>query len=133
LQALPKRLTLDFNDVFSEGFQFDSIESDAKVKEGILTTQNFAISGSSAKVTMAGKVDLNTETQDLHIKVLPTLGDSVSLISAFAAGPVAGVGALIMNKILGNPLDKLVSFEYNVSGTWDDPNVVKVGQESVKK
>jgi uncharacterized protein YhdP len=29
--------------------------------------------------------------------------------------------------MLGNPLDKLVSFEYNVSGTWNDPNVVKIG------
>jgi len=132
LQALPKRLTLDFNDVFSEGFQFDSIESDAKIQGGVLTTQNLEISGSSAKVTMVGNVDFNHETQDLHVKVLPTLGDSVSLLSAFAAGPLVGVGTLIVNKILGNPLDKLVSFEYHVSGTWDDPNVVKVGQDPVK-
>lgn len=128
LQALPKRITLDFNDVFSDGFQFDSIKGDAQIKHGVLTTQHFNISGSSAKVTMAGNVDLNTATQDLRIKVLPTLGDSVSLLSAFAAGPLVGVGALIANKVLGNPLDKLVSFEYNVSGTWDDPNVVKLGK-----
>ena len=81
---------------------------------------------------MVGNVDFNHETQDLHVKVLPTLGDSVSLLSAFAAGPLVGVGTLIVNKILGNPLDKLVSFEYHVSGTWDDPNVVKVGQDPVK-
>ncbi|MFZ5502347.1 MAG: YhdP family protein [Pseudomonadota bacterium] len=128
LQALPKRITLDFNDVFSDGFQFDSIKGDAQIKHGVLTTQHFNISGSSAKVTMAGNVDLNTATQDLRIKVLPTLGDSVSLLSAFAAGPLVGVGALIANKVLGNPLDKLVSFEYNVSGTWDNPNVVKLGK-----
>jgi len=28
---------------------------------------------------------------------------------------------------LGNPLDKLASFEYNVTGSWRDPSVVKVG------
>jgi uncharacterized protein YhdP len=59
--------------------------------------------------------------------VLPTVGDTVSLGVAFAAGPAVGVGALILNKVLDNPLDKLVSYEYNVSGTWADPNVVKVG------
>jgi len=46
---------------------------------------------------------------------------------AFAAGPAIGVGTLLLNKVLGNPLDKLVSYEYNVSGTWTEPNVVKVG------
>jgi uncharacterized protein YhdP len=51
----------------------------------------------------------------------------VSLLS-FAAGPVVGVGVLLANKILSNPLDKLVSFDYNVSGSWADPKVDKVGQ-----
>ncbi|MCR4303550.1 MAG: hypothetical protein NUV63_04885, partial [Gallionella sp.] len=126
LQSLPKRITLDFTDVFSEGFQFDNINGNAQVKNGVLDTQDFHIDGSSAKVTMKGSVDLNNETQNLRVRVLPTIGSSVSLIGAFAAGPAVGVGALILNKVLGNPLDKLVSFEYNVSGTWTDPNVVKV-------
>jgi uncharacterized protein YhdP len=127
LQALPRHVTLDFNDVFSEGFQFDSINGNAAIKNGVIDTQDFHMDGSSAKVTMKGSVDLNHETQNLRVKVLPTIGDSVSLGVAFAAGPAVGVGALILNKVLGNPLDKLVSFEYNVSGTWSDPNVVKIG------
>ena len=127
LQALPKHITLDFNDVFSEGFQFDNINGNASIKNGVLDTQDFHIDGSSAKVTLKGSVDMNSETQNLQVRVLPTIGDSVSLGVAFAAGPAVGIGALILNKVLGNPLDKLVSFEYNVSGTWSDPNVVKVG------
>jgi uncharacterized protein YhdP len=50
----------------------------------------------------------------------------VSLIGAFTAGPAVGLGTLLLSKVLGDPLDKLVSFEYNVSGTWNDPDVVKV-------
>jgi len=46
---------------------------------------------------------------------------------SFAAGPMVGVGVLLANKILRNPLDKLVSFEYNVNGSWADPKVDKVG------
>ncbi|MBI3222521.1 MAG: TIGR02099 family protein [Nitrosomonadales bacterium] len=132
LQALPRHITLDFNDVFSEGFQFDSINGNATIKAGVIDTQDFHIDGSAAKVTMKGYADMNTETQNLRVTVLPTLGDSVSLIGAFAAGPAVGIGSLIINKILGNPLDKLVSFEYNVSGTWSDPKVVKLGQAPVQ-
>ena len=132
LQELPKRIALDFTDVFSSGFEFDSIKGNATIKHGVMQTDDLHIDGSSAKVLMKGSVNLNDETQDLHIIILPTLGSSISTLSAFAAGPVVGIGTLIVSKVLGNPLDKLMSFEYNVSGTWANPNVVKVGEKPVK-
>ena len=127
LQDLPKHIALGFTDVFSEGFQFDNINGNATIKDGVIESQDFRIYGSSAKVTLKGKVDLKNETQNLTVRILPTLGDSVALIGAFAISPVVGIGSLIVNKVLGNPLDKLASFEYNVSGSWRDPSVVKVG------
>jgi len=133
LQALPKRIALDFTDVFSDGFEFNNINGNATLKQGVMDTQDLHIDGSSAKVTMQGRVNLNDETQNLHVTILPTLGESVSLLSAFAAGPVVGIGTLIVNKMLGNPLDKLVSFEYNISGSWSDPNIVKVGEKPTAK
>lgn len=128
LQALPRHITLDFTDVFSEGFEFDSISGDAQIANGVLLTNNFKLDGSAAKVTMLGQVDLNRETQNLHVRILPTVGDSVSLLGAFAGGPAVGIGAFIANKLLRDPLDKLVSFEYNVTGTWADPSVTKAGE-----
>jgi uncharacterized protein (TIGR02099 family) len=127
LQALPKHISLDFSDVFSDGFAFDNITGTAVIKRGVMDTQNFRIDGSAANVTMTGQVDLNQETQNLKVRILPTVGNSVSLIGAFAAGPAIGVGAFIVNKILRDPLDKLVSFDYNVTGTWDNPSVNRNG------
>lgn len=132
LQSLPQHISLDFDDVFSKGFAFDNIAGTAQIDKGILTTRDFKISGSSARVTMTGQVDLGQETQNLRIRVLPTLGDSVSLLG-FAAGPAVGVGVLIANKILRNPLDQLAAFEYNVTGTWINPNVEKVGRKIPQK
>ena len=130
LQALPRHITLDFTDVFSEGFAFDSITGTAQIKQGVLTTNDFRIDGSSAKVTMQGQVDLERETQNLRIRILPTVGNSVSLLGAIASGPVVGIGTFIVSKLLRDPLDKLASFEYNVTGTWADPNVAKAGQQT---
>ncbi|MDD5179769.1 MAG: YhdP family protein [Gallionellaceae bacterium] len=128
LQALPQHITLDFTDVFSDGFAFDSITGTAQIKQGVLSTSDFRIDGSSAKVTMSGQVNLDRETQNLRVRILPTVGNSVSLLGAFAGGPAVGIGAFIVNKLLREPLDKLVSFEYNVTGTWDNPSVDKVGE-----
>ena len=127
LQALPTHITLGFTDVFSQGFVFDSISGTGLISGGVIETNDFKIDGSSAKVTMVGRIDLEHETQNLRVRILPTLGESVSLLG-FAAGPLVGVGSLIVNKILREPLDKLASFEYNVTGSWVNPNVTKVGQ-----
>lgn len=131
LQALPKHIALDFTDVFSSGFQFDNINGNASIGDGKLSTQDFHIDGSAAKVLMKGSVDMNRETQDLRVEILPSIGSGVSLISAFAINPIVGLSAFVVDKILGNPLDKLVSFEYNINGTWSDPSVVKLGEKLV--
>ncbi|MDO8310974.1 MAG: YhdP family protein [Sideroxyarcus sp.] len=127
LQSLPKRISLDFTDVFSPGFEFDSIAGDAVIENGLLKATDFKMTGAAAKVTLNGQVDLERETQQLQVRVMPTIGDNVSLLS-FAAGPVVGVSVLLANKLLRDPLDKLVSFVYNVSGSWADPKVERLGQ-----
>ena len=127
LQSIPRRISLDFTDVISGGFQFENITGNAQIVNGLLMTEDMQLVGSAAKVTLRGQVDLMRETQELKVRILPTVGDSVSILS-FAAGPAVGVGVLLANKILRDPLDKLVSFEYNVSGSWADPRVEKVAQ-----
>lgn len=127
LQALPQHITLDFTDVFSEGFAFDSIMGTAQIKQGVLSTGDFKIDGSAAKVTMAGQIDLGRETQNLNVRILPTVGNSVSMLGALSGGPLVGIGTFIVSKLLREPLDKLASYEYNVTGTWDNPNVEKIG------
>ncbi|MFH0934031.1 MAG: YhdP family protein, partial [Pseudomonadota bacterium] len=127
LQSIPRRISLDFTDVISGGFQFENITGNAQIVNGLLMTEDMQLVGTAAKVTLRGQVDLMRETQELKVRILPTVGDSVSILS-FAAGPAVGVGVLLANKILRDPLDKLVSFEYNVSGSWADPRVEKVAQ-----
>lgn len=126
LQALPRRLTLDFRDVFSEGFAFDSITGSLKIDGGIATTDNFRLQGPSARVSMTGDVDLARETQRLRVRVAPHLSDGVSIAGALLGGPVAGVAAFLAQKVLKDPLEQLVSFDYNVTGSWSDPQVSKV-------
>jgi uncharacterized protein (TIGR02099 family) len=126
LQALPRRMTLDFRDVFSEGLSFDTIIGALKIDRGVATTDNLRIQGPSTRVVMAGAVDLARETQKLRVRVTPHLSDSVSIAGALIGGPVAGVAAFLAQKILKDPLEQLVSFEYTITGSWSDPQVAKV-------
>lgn len=126
LQSLPKRIALDFTDVITPGFEFERIEGVAVIERGQMKTRDFAMTGNAARILLSGEVDLQRETQQLRVRILPTVGDNVSLLS-FAASPAVGVGVLLTNKLLRDPLDKLAAFDYNVSGSWADPKVERIG------
>ena len=126
LQSLPRRVTLDFRDVFSEGFSFDEITGAIKIGRGIASTENLRIQGPAARVVMSGEVDLERETQKVRVRVSPHVSDTVSIAGALVGGPIAGVAAFIAQKVLKDPLDQAVSYEYGVTGTWSDPTVARI-------
>jgi uncharacterized protein (TIGR02099 family) len=128
LQALPKHISLDFEDVFSKGFEFDKFKGDADIKQGVMMTDNLRIDGSAAKVFMSGQIDLAGETQDLRVRIVPTVGNSAALISALVATPIMGAYVFLASKLFNDPLGQLVSFEYKIDGSWSDPKVEKIGK-----
>jgi uncharacterized protein (TIGR02099 family) len=132
LQALPRRITLDFRDIFSEGFAFDSIAGTARVDGGVMVTDNLQIRGPSAKIFMSGEFNLAQETQNLRVRVQPALGESVA-VGAMIANPAIGLAALLAQKVLRDPLDQIFAFEYAVTGTWSDPKVEKLQTAAVKQ
>jgi uncharacterized protein (TIGR02099 family) len=128
LQALPRRLSLDFRDIFSDGLAFDDILSAIKIDRGIASTDSFRIQGPSARIVMAGEVDLARETQKLRVRVSPSVSDGVSIAGALIGGPIAGVAAFLAQKILKDPLDQMVSYEYAVTGSWTEPQVARAAE-----
>ena len=125
LQSLPRRITLDFRDIFSEGFAFDSIAGEATINKGVMQTDELRIRGPSARVLLSGQVDLPAETQNLKVRVQPALGETLA-VGAMIANPAVGAVAWAAQKILNDPLDQIFAFEYTVTGGWADPKVEKV-------
>jgi uncharacterized protein (TIGR02099 family) len=132
LQALPRRITLDFRDVFSEGFAFDNVVGTVAIRNGVMHTDKLRLSGPAAGVDIAGDVDLARETQQLRVRVQPSLSSSVSAGAAalFLANPLVGAavgaGTLLAQRMLNNPIEQMFSYEYGVSGSWDDPVVQRL-------
>jgi len=125
LQALPRRATFDFSDVFSEGFAFERIHGDVKIARGVMITNNFEISGTAAFVSLAGELSMPQETQTLTMHVVPEIGEGVALAAAVVGTPVLGLSTLLVSKLLNNPFGKVVAYEYQITGSWDNPQVVR--------
>ncbi|PTD95019.1 YhdP family protein [Pseudothauera lacus] len=127
LQALPRRISLDFRDVFSEGFVFDRINGNIAIDDGVMRTEDFSIRGPAARIALRGSVDLEAETQDLRVTVQPTLSESIAIgAAAGLINPVAGVVTYIAQKALSDPFEKLLAFDYAITGSWSEPRVDKL-------
>ena len=127
LQSLPRRLTLDFRDVFSEGFAFDGITSSVAIARGAAKTDNFKMRGVNATVLMDGSADIARESQNLHVVVIPEINvGAASVVYGLAVNPVIGLGSFLAQLFLREPLMRAFTYEYQITGPWKDPIVTKL-------
>lgn len=125
LQALPRRLVLDFRDLFQEGFAFDSIDGDVRIAQGVATTRNLRMRGVQAIVLMEGQADLVKETQNLHVFVVPEINAGTASLAYAAINPVVGLGTFLAQMLLRKQVSEAATREFWVTGPWADPQVGK--------
>lgn len=131
LQALPRRLLLDFRDVFQEGFPFDSITGDVAVAGGVASTNNLRMRGIQAAVLMEGSADLNRETQDLRVLVVPEINAGTASLAYATINPALGLGTFLAQLFLRRPLMAASTREFSITGSWVDPKVERLQRASL--
>ncbi|HXH00955.1 MAG TPA: YhdP family protein, partial [Xanthomonadaceae bacterium] len=72
---LPRRLMLDFRDLFEKGFAFKRIEGKVRLGGGLARAEGLVIDGPAAKINISGAADLRAQTYDQRIEVLPKTGN----------------------------------------------------------
>ena len=126
LQSLPRRLTLDFRDVFSKGFAFDDISATAQIAKGIMKTDNMKMIGPNATVLMDGSVDIAKETQNLHVAVIPDFNAAAVSLAYGFINPAIGIGTFLAQLFLQKPLMKELTHEYQITGSWTNPEISEI-------
>jgi len=126
LQALPRRLLLDFRDVFQQGFAFDSVSGDVTIAQGVASTNNLRMRGVQAAVLMEGEANLQRETHDLKVVVVPEINAGTASLAYAAINPAIGLGTFLAQLFLRKPLAEAGTREFHISGSWDDPKVEKI-------
>jgi uncharacterized protein YhdP len=126
LQALPRRLTLDFSDVFSDGFAFDFVRGDVRIEHGVAFTNNLQMKGVVAGALLEGSADLARETQDLKVVVVPEINAGTASLYMATINPVIGLTSYLAQLILSRPLVRAGTSEFHIDGTWANPRVTKV-------
>lgn len=126
LQSLPRRLTLDFRDVFAQGYAFDEVNGDVAIEHGVARSENLLMKGVQAQVRISGSADIARETQQLRVEVTPEINAGLaSLAYGAMVNPAIGLGTFAAQLALRGPIQQLLRYEYDVRGSWADPQVVE--------
>ncbi|MHC8441101.1 MAG: YhdP family phospholipid transporter [Candidatus Eutrophobiaceae bacterium] len=137
IAALPRRLLLDFSDLFSEGLAFDSITGTFEVKNGNAFTKDLSLTSPAVGIVVFGRIGLVQEDYDQIAIVTPSVSETLPLLSALL-GPVGiGVGLTwwLSKKIsddIPDPFDNLLKAEYRISGEWENPVIEQINADDVE-
>jgi uncharacterized protein YhdP len=67
------------------------------------------------------------------VRVVPTIGDSIAVAAGVALlNPIIGAGALLAQRLLKDPLGQMLAYEYRITGSWAEPQVVQVHAPNVR-
>lgn len=122
--AIARRLTLDFRDIFSSGLEFDRMRYAGIIADGQAIMREAYVFTPAVFVTMEGKLDLDQELIDMEIHMSPELGGNLTLLSALA-NPAAGAVVFLTQQIFKDEMRAASFRSYRALGPWDDFEIVE--------
>ncbi len=106
IESIAKRVKLDFSDLSSKGFAFDSMRGSFQFQKGLGVTQGLIINGSSARIELRGEMNFANKQVDIMMSILPK---------------IVQVGAPIVGSSIG-----IGQMNYHVTGTLASPHLEKI-------
>jgi uncharacterized protein (TIGR02099 family) len=129
IQALPRRLALDFKDVFGEGTRFDRVTGDFRFEGGSAYTENLLMQGPAADIVVVGRTGLVARDYDQTAVIAADLGRAFPVAGTVVAGPAVGAALFLLSEVLRKPFQTHIT--YRMTGSWDDPVIEKVAAGSL--
>ena len=123
MTALPRRLKLDFSDIFSTGITYEVIDGSFALENGHAYTNNLMVDSLTATIEIAGRTGLIDEDYDKVVTITPKLASSLPL------APLWLLEKLLQREIF----DKTFSYQYTITGSWEDPQIERIAIETETK
>ena len=127
--ALPRRLSLDFRDVFNKGFGYDSIAGSFDIVDGVASTCDLRLQGPAADIGIVGQVDLAANEYRQGAVISANVGNTLPIVGAVVGGPPGAAAMLIFSQIFKKPLQEVGQVYYGMSGPWDDPEIDSISAD----
>jgi uncharacterized protein (TIGR02099 family) len=133
LQALPRRLSLDFRDLFKKGLSFDTIQGSFRFKHGHAFTKDLYLDGPTIRIDTVGRTGLVDLDYDQTVTVTPPVSSTLPAASAVFGpiGAAVGGGVWLAGKVfreIPENIDRMFSYQYSMKGRWENPIIERTGK-----
>lgn len=123
IAALPRRLSLDFRDVFGKGFGFDRIKGTFSIVDGNTYTCDLSLESPAADIGIVGRAGLVSRDYEQTAVVSASFGNALPVAGALVAGPQVAAALLIFSQIFKKSLQEVTQVYYGINGSWDEPKI----------
>jgi uncharacterized protein (TIGR02099 family) len=127
--ALPRRLSLDFSDVFAKGFGFDEITGIFRIINGVTFTCDLMLKGPAANIAIVGQAGLVSHDYKQIAIVNAKVGNTLPVVGVVVAGPQVAAALLVFSQIFKKPLQDIGQIYYSIDGSWDEPVIAMANAE----
>lgn len=133
MEAVIKRLSLDFRDIFSEGMYFKKVTFTGKFNHGVLQNDDLVLESNSGELTGQGSINFARNQLDYEITFVPKLTrGSLGVAAAFAITPITGVYVLAATTVLQPVFDMFTQVSYSVKGDISKPVISEISRKRSK-
>ncbi|MBF7073708.1 TIGR02099 family protein [Glaciecola sp. MH2013] len=131
LDSLVRKLSLDFRDVFAEGFFYDEMQGSVQITEGKADTRDTTIDGGAGEMEIYGYTDLVSKELNYNVSFTPNVTGNLPVLVYFMVNPPTALAALALDQVLTSA--KVISnVNYSVTGTIAEPVLIETGRESTE-
>ena len=128
---LPRRLSLDFSDMFQEGLVFDRLHGRFSIDFGNAWTCDLGLEGPATDMGIVGRANGVTEEFDQVVIVRPHVSNLAAGSAIMFAAPAVGLVTVLITQIFKKPLSNIGESYYTISGSWTEPNIEQVERDSL--
>ena len=120
----PFTLLNTLSDLDLEGTRFDSANGQFAFADGLLLINQLEMEGDEVDISASGSTDIIAETNDIDYSVELAATDNLTAGAVSFVNPLAGAILLVFGNVLDAPLLGRPNFNYKVTGTWDEPEII---------
>lgn len=129
LESLVRKLSLDFRDVFAQGFFYDEMRGTIAIEQGIASTQDTVVDGGAGEIEITGFTDLSAQELNYNVSFTPDVTGNLPALMYFMVNPPTAIAALAVNQVL-TEAKVFSNINYSITGTFADPVIAELGRTS---
>lgn len=135
VDSIVRRLKLDLKDVTNKGMEYSKVNISGRFDNKFYYLDNLEVNSPGVKLESKGKVKADDFTLDLEAQVTPAVGSTLPVLAGILgfANPVTGLMAYLLAKGLPFINEDLITYNYQVSGDLEDPELKMKGASVIFK